>query len=290
VPESSLSLQLSDFTAAVGYYLGYGRTASLWTGWNAAAPYVPSSPDSQLYDIMSVVQAGLRQFYRPPLAFSPSPDGQPVDPKLPPHRWSFLSPERQLVTAQGQSDYPLPDDFGRFEGEMTFATVAAGQVLQLRRVAIGEVRRWLGAAGGAQGPPVYFAEVPRPGDGSVGQRFNVAMFPAPDQAYTLTYRCTVNPPALTATNPYPLGGMQHGETILESCLAVAESRLNDEEGVHAKKFQELLQASIAQDLQDHWPESLGWNGQQSSQARGAVASNARKGPTAPERIPYLKRV
>jgi len=47
--------------------------------------------------------------------------------------------------------------------------------------------------------------------------------------------------------PYPLGGARFSETIMESCLAVAEQRANDEMGIHTQKFAMMLASAIAQD-------------------------------------------
>jgi hypothetical protein len=259
VAESSLSIQLSDLASEVGQLLGFGRTASGWTGWQGAAPYVPAaattggvtlgSSDTQLGLVMAVVQAGVRQFYNP----------EAVAPEEPPHRWSFLTPERTITTVTSQSDYPLPDDHGGFEGEMTFDPTNTTWTT-IRRVGVGMVRREQQLSQGLTGRPTLFAEFPKPSDGVTGQRFGVAFYPTPDAAYVLTYRCNVLPVALSATNPFPYGGEQHGETILESVLDVAERRLNDEVGVHRQAYLSRLRASVAADARDHRPENLGYNG------------------------------
>jgi hypothetical protein len=53
---------------------------------------------------------------------------------------------------------------------------------------------------------------------------------------------------IDAINEYPLGGVVHGETILEACLAAAEATLVDAEGVHSKRFMECLASSIRIDM------------------------------------------
>tara|TARA_R110002110_G_scaffold93689_1_gene243565 strand:- start:243 stop:605 length:363 start_codon:yes stop_codon:yes gene_type:complete len=86
------------------------------------------------------------------------------------------------------------------------------------------------------------------------------LYPKPDKAYTLSYRYHALPNQLTAANPYPMGGAAHAETILESCLAVAESRMDNNAGIHAAAFQQRLAASIAFDTAMHTPEHMGYNG------------------------------
>ena len=57
----------------------------------------------------------------------------------------------------------------------------------------------------------------------------------------------------------------HSETILESCLAIAEQRLENSSGIHTQKFQERLAASCAMDRQLQTPDTMGYNGDQSNQ-------------------------
>ena len=256
--ESSLSLQLVDYAREIGSYLGYGRTASQWTGWDPLHPYVPQSfvlngltvgaDDSQLGHIMACLKAGCHQFYFPRLA-----DQGPVA-----HKWSFLTPQRTLVTNAGQGVYDLPDDFAGLEGEFTYQPTDSTW-LTVQRRGIGEISRDLQCLFGIQDKPNRCAVYPKATDGILGQRFAVSFAPVPDSTYTLTYTSNILPMALSATNPFPLGGAAHGETILESCLAVAESRFQDEpDGTHKQAFLERLQASIAVDVRDFKAAYLGY--------------------------------
>ncbi len=132
--------------------------------------------------------------------------------------------------------------------------------MTIRRLGIGQISRMLQQNFGVTQKPVYCATYPKQSDQTQGQRWAISFFPVPDNQYTLTYSSNVLPSALSVTNPFPLGGAAHGETILESCLAVAESRLQDEQGNHQEKFLERLQASIAVDTRDNKPAYLGYNG------------------------------
>jgi hypothetical protein len=253
LPESSLSLQLSDLAAEVGSYMGFGRTAANWTGWVVATPYVPSSLDTQLGQIMSCINSGLRQFYNPPIV-----ERAPVA-----HKWSFLSPQRTLTTLANDGEYDLPDDYGGMQGEMTYQP-SVGTYLTLRRVGVGELQRALQGLMSTTGKPTMFAVLPKQSDGAMGQRFYASLAPIPDGVYVLTYTMTLLPQALTSQRPFPLGGEVHGETILASCLAVAEQRFQDEEkGNHWTRFMERLQASITADVRDAKPANLGYNGDRS---------------------------
>jgi hypothetical protein len=260
MPESSLSLQLSDFASEVGSFLGFGRTPANWSGWVAATPYVPSSLDSQLAWIMACIQGGLRQFYYPQ-----SVDGGPIA-----HKWSFLSPQRILTVVAGQGVYDLPDDFGSMEGEFTYQSTDSTWYT-VRRCGIGEISRNLQMLFGIQDKPTKCATYPKQTDGSQGQRFQVSFAPIPDSTYNLTYTSNLLPQMLSNSNPYPYGGAFHGETILESCLAVAESRFQDEanpQSTHRMEFEKRLQASITVDIRDFKPAYLGYNADRSDQRSG----------------------
>ncbi len=61
--------------------------------------------------------------------------------------------------------------------------------------------------------------------------------------------------------PYPYGGGEHSETILEACLSVAEERRDDipmGTGAHGMAFVTRLAASIAMDSRKK-PTKLGYN-------------------------------
>jgi hypothetical protein len=73
--------------------------------------------------------------------------------------------------------------------------------------------------------------------------------PPPNDIFTLDYRYYILPDALVDTSSeYPYGSPQHSETILESCLAVAEAREKDSAKTdHQEKFQFLLASSVERD-------------------------------------------
>ena len=89
------------------------------------------------------------------------------------------------------------------------------------------------------------------------------LWPTPDAIYTLTYRFIPHPDALTTAAPYPYGGAAHAETLIESCLAVAEQRMNHERGLHYAAFMDRLGASVAYDRRQA-PEFYGYCGDNSS--------------------------
>jgi hypothetical protein len=252
--ESLLSLSLTDLAQEVGYYLGYSRLTTAWTGWQAATPYVPDPTlqGSNLADIMDCIGKGLRSFYQP----------EPTEPGSPAHKWSFLSQLREFVTQAGVTTYHLPDDYGGLDGELTYPPTQ-GMYTPVKRIGIAEAERILQRSYNVSTQPRYFAIHLTNQQGLSGQRWRITFAPTPDNTYTLTGLMRVLPQSLTSKSPWPLGGEQHAETILAACLAEAESYLNAEDSTMRARYKERLLASIAQDVQENTPKTLGYNGDRS---------------------------
>jgi hypothetical protein len=123
----------------------------------------------------------------------------------------------------------------------------------------GALREMYAATPTMTGPPMLAALSPLKGTtGIAGQRFILHMFPAADQNYTLQAQYYINPDYLSGAFPFAYGGAPHAETILESCLAIAEQRRDDAMTVHTAKFKERLLASISMDRRLK-PQKLGLN-------------------------------
>ena len=108
--------------------------------------------------------------------------------------------------------------------------------------------------------PSSYAIRPKAHDATVGARWQILFDPTPDAAYQLTYRYKAIPSELSAVNLYPLGGMEHAETILASVMAVAEARTTESRGERYATWMERLQTSIAEDAQHAPPDFLGQDG------------------------------
>jgi len=240
--ESSLSINYGDLMAEVGRFLGYPATLT----------------DSQSAEVDSYVQSGVRQFYYPPV----------VEGVEPGYAWSFLAPTDSLTTTKDQPEQDLPDDLGRILGNIYFdpsvhrqpaMMVSQGRILQLQQ------------QGQIPGVPKCFAVRHKASDGEDGQRLEIVWWPTPSDVFDVKYRYEAYTGKLSEAKPYPLGGMRNAELIIESCLAVAEQRANDESGVHWGRFAALLAAGIAQDRR----MSAGHYGQMGEQG-GANESRPRR--------------
>lgn len=238
--ESTLSMDRDDLRKEVGWFWLGERTAANWS----------SDEGTQIDDIIA---SGLRSFYHPPPTQN-TPLG---------YKWSFMEPTTTKVLVAGTADYTLSANFGGLIGTMTYSVddnrwfpieiTGEHRIRTLRQRDYSSLRS----------DPKLAAVRPISSDGSNGQRFQLMLYPSPDKAYTLSYRYHALPQNLTAAKPNPLGGEAHSETILESCLAVAEARMDDNAGIHAAAYQQRLAASIAYDTMMNTPERMGYNGDSS---------------------------
>lgn len=287
--ESGLSVALPELVSEVGRHLDYGRAGH---------------SESQLAEIMAVIQSGVRRVYYP------LPAGEGVVG----YEWSWLRPTTTLTLSQAidgvltrgsftagdsitqtstlasatyvsnsgselvlygvsgianasntwypsddgndttnawtptevadTSKFDLPDNFGRLVGSLHFPANEYRQSVTI--VPIGRILE-MRASNAFLSTPRFAATRYKTTDGSSGQRQEILFFPQPDQTWEMLYEYEAYNGALSDSYPYPLGGMQLAELYIESCLAVAESRLEDVVGIHAAQYQALLVDAIARD-------------------------------------------
>jgi len=221
MPESTLSISFTDLQKEIGAFLGYGVDPTAWT-------------NERFAEIDRYIQSGIRQFYYPPAV-----NGIEAG-----YEWSFLKPIASLSTVADTATVALPDDLGRIVSDLHYA--ASVHAVPVAICSEGRYQDLL-QQDASTGRPRFATVRHKVSDGTTGQRQEVAFWPTPDAVYTLSYRYEAFAGKLTATKQYPLGGMRHAELILESCLAIAEQRANDEKGLHGERFMALLAAGIAQD-------------------------------------------
>ncbi len=226
--ESTLALKKADFESKVGVFFGWGR------GEEAGDEAWDSRKESTIRDC---VESGLRQFY------FPAPQGGV------PHDWSFLKPVATVALASGETTIALPDDFGGLEGSITVLSPTQSTSWTIPLLNEGIVRERYSSDPAQTGTPAIASLQPlrSVGNKTEGQRLQMFIFPAADRDYELQFAYYILPNFLDGTHPYAYGGVAHAETILESCLAIAEQRYDDTSSVHSEKFQERLAASISYD-------------------------------------------
>jgi len=169
-----------------------------------------------------------------------------------------------------EGSFTLPDNFGTIEGGFTFDK-DDDRYTQIKVTSESNIRSFRQRDYGPA-VPKWAAIRPLASDGSGGQRYEVVFERDPDSVYNLWYQYSVLSEMVSDSNPYPLGGASHSETILESCLSIAEQRMEDNEGLHYKKFLERLAASIQYDRRASNVEVLGYNADNSDGQRTVKAN------------------
>lgn len=142
------------------------------------------------------------------------------------------------------ANWTLPDDFGRLVGDLHYAAneyLSAITVIPLS-IILEKRAQW-----DQSGNPEFAAVRYKACDGTIGSRQEILFYPEPDAYKVLTYQYEAYTGELSDAAPYPLGGMHLAELYIESCLAVAESRVTDEAGIHTVQFQAFLLDAIARD-------------------------------------------
>lgn len=223
----------------VGGSLGYGYDSGTW-----------GSDKIGLVD--SCIQSGLMQFYFP----IPAPAAEGQRPNSP-HQWSFLSPLATIDFVAGTDTYGLPNDFSGVIGD--FSYVLAGETKRIPVVPEATLRQ-LRTSSPRSGTPFYAAARPKQSDGTAQQSWEVLFYPCPSESAQVEFRHSVSPRELSEDRPYPLGGRQYAEVILQSCLAVSEERVTKARGAATEKYLERLAAATSWDTQsinptdsDVWP-------------------------------------
>lgn len=219
----SLSVTYEELCEKVARFLGY-NPANL--------------TDAQRAEVDDYVQTGVRNFY-----FPPAMDG--VDANF---EWSFMRMVGGVTTQDGTGEYPLPDGFGRVAGTLRYM-VADGASAPCRPIAvvsrsdIEAIRRHSHKGAPRAAAFVYVDNT----FGERGQSMQMMLAPIPDAAYTLSFEADADTGRLSAERPFALGGYRFSELVVESCLAAAEQRANDEIGLHTQNFNSQLIAAIAKD-------------------------------------------
>jgi hypothetical protein len=166
----------------------------------------------------------------------------------------FLGTEAFTVLNTGTT-YEMPEDFGDLDGPLTFKndSVVGTEIDVTSELAI----RRLAQTVQSTGRPRKAAVRPQIHDGRFAQRYDMLLWPEPDQKYDLEFRQVVVMPEIDATNPYPPGGALFGELYLSACLAEVDARINNNRNLRWQEFQERLAVMIEKDGATAHAETLG---------------------------------
>lgn len=251
--ESNLNLPMDDLKGEIGDYLGWGRgTAGGEEEWT-------TDKDKQLTRLLNTA---LRWVY----------DSATLDPKMPPHQWSWLTPSTSVIVPAGQKFVPLPDDFAGYVSKFLIVTQEDSTSIRGKVPLVGEpyIDQEYARSMSISGRPVYAAEKIDRGNKSKSTRSELYIYPIPDTAYTLRGQYNLIARALTAEAPFPYGDAKMASCFQAACRAAAEmyeDNLRPGEGTEWPIFQRELAAAIARDGR-HMPKTLGKNIDRSDPSRG----------------------
>lgn len=147
--------------------------------------------------------------------------------------------------------YRLPDNFGGIEGQELAFTAGSNQWFGIPVVSEAQIREAQGAVE-RTGRPLWAATRPQSHSQTAGQRWEILVYPTPEQVYTLEVPYLAIPDAVSASLTYPGGGALVGELWRAAVMAAAEREFLDERASHYQTlFARRLAAAIAQDLRLH---------------------------------------
>lgn len=232
--ESTLTLTRSALQLEIADLVGVSDTG----------PAVPTDT-ADLARVNVALQMALRQFYYPVV----------LPGETEPWEWSFIRLVRTLVTQAGVGDYFLPPSIGAVEGDLTFATAEAYNIIRLRGEMFIRVQRQVGTSSGV---PKYAAVVNVSSGGTTSPHKVLMLWPTPGSTYNISFRSLWVPHDVSATAIYPTADSIHSETLLQSCRAAADRKFNDRIGAEYALFIERLKASIALDRKTSSPDRLGY--------------------------------
>lgn len=161
------------------------------------------------------------------------------------------------------SIYGLPTSFGGIEGDITLDS-GSGK-MPVRQVSDAQIREMFLNTSVSSGTPSHFCVRPwrDPGIDRIGNRGHIGMytryelvfFPRADKTYQVSFRYLFVFPGVAdyvatgtaTTDLHPPGMAYHHETMLASCLAVAEQYADSPNGEHRAYFEKRIAASAALD-------------------------------------------
>ena len=157
-----------------------------------------------------------------------------------------------------RSKYQLSDDFGALDSPISYRPGQAAWYEPLTQVSYHEVNRRRQAYTVNSHPQLY-ALMPKEYDATDGSRTYIRFWPTPDAIYKFYYFYKAHPNTLTATNKYPLGGREHGTTIMAAVMSQLEEKGFELGDQMTMDYRVHLAESIARDRDNITPDTLGYN-------------------------------
>ncbi|QDP55777.1 MAG: hypothetical protein Unbinned2706contig1001_38 [Prokaryotic dsDNA virus sp.] len=177
---------------------------------------------------------------------------------------AFGYAESVSFTVFYNGSYALPAAFAGIDGPMTYDTFYGSDPnvadLTIEITTESKLRDMAQYLEDRDDKPRVAAVTQTGATGTAGTSQRINFYPIPDAVYRLKYTQINEPANLTSDSHVPLGGALHGETILASCLAIAEQFFipNSPHG-YVESYIRRLAASVEMDRQVTRSETLGYN-------------------------------
>jgi hypothetical protein len=169
------------------------------------------------------------------------------------HLWSFIKVSYTIQLKNGMWKYALPEDFDRLLAQPQFDTSDGYDHL------IKVDKNWIlncRSIGDESSTPIYYAIVPSVYNPEIGTKWEIWVYPTPNQSYNLFTSYIMSPIEPSATTDLVVGGPFASEVLLEMALAVAEQQENDEVTYHKEIADQLLAQLLLRDTVDV-PDTVG---------------------------------
>ena len=177
---------------------------------------------------------------------------------------AFGYAESVSFTVHYNGTYALPSAFAGIDGPMTYDTFygtdpnVADQTIEITSEA--KLRDMFQYLEDRDDKPRVAAIFQTGATGTAGSSARIAFYPIPDAVYRLKYTQINEPSNITSDSHVPLGGTLHSETILASCLAIAEQFfIPQSPHGYQQSYLRRLAASIELDRTANRSETLGYN-------------------------------
>lgn len=231
----------------VGRHIGAGPNPSAWT-----------HQQEQL--IAEILRRTKRKVYNPPLVM-----GEKY-----PHDWSFLRPVGTVQTSAGVHAYDLPSDFAQMYGQLTHSTQGSTLYPCINFVGEHIIRQLLQRQETTARPDRAAVRV-KPKADNISTRYELLLWPVPDDSYTIDFRYRVNPDTSEADSLPALvdsmdlhGGDRYSEMFLEAAFLAADEVMGIKRSVHEERFIRAVMNAVGSDRLTQAPDSMGYNGDPSS--------------------------
>lgn len=226
-------------------------------GWGPGEDFGGETWDAQTKALLKgFIDSGYARFINTPEIKGVHPGG---------YDWSFLKPKMRLLAPADTERLMLPEDFHGFTGELTIEQ-DTGSNLPIRLGNDSQMAMERQKAPTRTGRPLLAVIRTRKGDPA---HYDLDLWPKTDAEYVLVGLYNLSPEALTDASPIAYGGAIHRETLLQSCLAVAEERWDRvNKGPQFNAFMMMLAASIRKD-RELKPMYYGYDADKSDQLHHA---------------------